>query len=414
MTWREAVAPLRQRSFAWFFASRVVNLLGLTMAGVALSFAVLDLTGSAADLGMVLAAHTVPLVLFLLAGGVIADRWPRAVVVRVASLGTALAQGVVATLFLTGAATLPWVMALSAVTGTMSAVTFPALSAMTPQLVPRSALQQANALISLARGGMTVLGPTIGALLVVAVGPGWALAANALAWAVAAALLIPVSVPARAATDTSSSHLAELREGWAVFRTTPWLWRVVLGFGVLNALHAGAWFTLGPAQARETIGEQGWGLVLSAESLGLVLMTLVLMRVPLQRPLLWGMGAIASFGLPLVLMGSDPVLPLLLAAAVVAGAGMEVFSMGWNLAMQENIEEHQLSRAYSYDALGSFAAMPLGQMLFGPLGEVVGYGPVLAGAGVVWVLVCGLVLTSSSVRRLPRRTAPTPSYAVTG
>ena len=407
MTWREAVAPLRQRNFAWFFASRVVNLLGITMAGVALAFGVLDLTGSAADLGLVLAAHTVPLIGFLLVGGVVADRLPRTLVIRVAYVGSALGQGVVAALFLTDTATIGWLMALSAVTGTMTAISFPAVAALTPQLVERASLQQANALISLARGALTILGPTVAALLVVTAGPGWALAVDALAWATAAVLLIPVTLPPPPAAPVDAhaglgGHLAELREGWTLFRTTPWLWQVVLGFAVLNAIHSGAWLTVGPAQALETIGARGWGLVLSAESVGLLLTTAVLLRVPLPRPLLWGTAAISTAGVPLVLLGATPYLPLLLLAAVVAGAGFEVFTMGWNLAMQENIDERQLSRAFSYDALGSYAAMPLGQLLFGPLGEHVGYGPVLVGGGIVWVAVCGLVLTSSAVRRLPR------------
>lgn len=412
MTWADAVAPLRQRNFAWFFASRVVNLLGITMAGVALAFGVLDLTGSAADLGLVLAAHTVPVILFLLVGGVVADRLPRTLLIRVAYVGSALGQGAVAMLFLADTATIGWLMALSALTGTMTAISFPAIAALTPQLVDRASLQQANALISMARGGLTILGPTIAALLVVTVGPGWALAVDALAWALAAALLLPVTLPARPAASEGgrAGNLTELREGWTLFRTTPWLWQVVLGFAVLNAIHSGAWLTLGPAQALETIGAKGWGLVLSAESVGLLLMTAVLLRVPLQRPLLWGMAAIATFGVPLVLLGAAPYLPLLLIAAVVAGAGFEVFSMGWNLAMQENIDERHLSRAFSYDALGSYAAMPLGQLMFGPLGEQVGYGPVLVGAGIVWVAVCGLVLLSPAVRRLPRVTeAPVAS-----
>ena len=145
------------------------------------------------------------------------------------------------------------------------------------------------------------------------VGPGWALAVDALAWALAAVLLLPVTLPPRPAAPEGgrASNLAELREGWTLFRTTPWLWQVVLGFAVLNAIHSGAWLTLGPAQALETIGAGGWGLVLSAESIGLLLMTAVLLRVPLQRPLLWGMAAIATAGVPLVLLGAAPYLPLL-------------------------------------------------------------------------------------------------------
>jgi MFS family permease len=281
---------------------------------------------------------------------------------------------------------------------------------MVPQLVPRDQLQRANALLSLSRGGLTIIGPTLGALLVVTAGPGWALAVDAATWLVAAALLTPVTVSARPRDGEQPGTLAELRAGWTFFRTTTWRWVVVLAFGVLNAIHSGAWFTLGPAVAKDTIGEQGWGYVLSAESLGLLVMTLVLLRLPLRRPLLVGMLGCALMGLPMVLLGLTPGLLLLVVATFVAGAGIELFSMGWNLAMQEHIEDDMLSRAYSYDALGSFVAMPVGQLLYGPLGEAFGFHDVLVVSGIGYAAVALLTLSSRSVRRLAR-VVPDPAPA---
>lgn len=396
-----ALALLRQRNFGWFFAARTVNLLGLSMSNVALAFAVLDLDGSASDLGLVLAAHTVPLVLFLLVGGVVADRFPRILVMQGSNLLSAASQGLLAALVVTGRADLGTMIALSAVHGLASAAAFPAMSAVLPQLVERRDLQQANVLLSMSRGALTVLGPSVAALLVVTVGPGWALGVDALCWALSAAALLGVRLPPAAPAEPSTPF-ADLREGWDLFRGTTWLWVVVAGFAVLNALFAGAWSTLGPAQAKETFGEQGWGLVVSAQAVGLLLMTVVMLRVRLDRPLLWGMLGIGVGGVPLLVLGLAPHLWLVVVVAVVAGMGAEVFTLGWNLAMQEHVEQRQLSRAYSYDALGSYAAMPLGQLTIGPLGEAVGYGPVLAGAGVLWLAVCGAVLLSPAVRDLPR------------
>jgi MFS family permease len=403
----QRLGPLRERNFAWFFASRFINTLGRTMATVALAFAVLDLTGSATALGQVLAAHTIPMVLFLLFGGVISDRLPRTLVIQFSNVVSGLTQGLVAALLVTGTAELWMLVVLEAVNGFASALSFPAMSSVVPQLVPREELQQANALLSMSRGILTIVGPTIGALFVVTVGSGWALAVDALAWLLAAVLLLPVQLPPRAPREESSTAWQELREGWDLFRGTTWLWVVVSAFALLNMIHMGAWYTLGPAIARDTIGEQGWGYVLSAESLGLLAMTVVMLRVPMGRPLRLGMAGCGVLGLPIFLLGVEPQLALLLVAAFLAGAGMEVFSMGWNLAMQENIPEEQLSRAYSYDALGSFAAIPLGQLAYGPLGELFGYADVLAVSGVLYVLICLAALTSRSVRDLPRRpTAP--------
>lgn len=408
MSWRASFAPLREGNFAWYFASRFSNTLGSMMAGVALTFAVLDLTDSASALGQVLAARTIPMVVFLLFGGVIADRFPRTLVLQLSNLLSAATQGVVAYLVISGHADLWMIIALEAVNGTVSAISFPAMASMVPQLVRREQLQAANALLSLSRGALTIVGPTLGALLVVTVGSGWALAADALSWLLAAALLTPMRIPPRPPAETRPGTVRDLREGWSLFVSTTWLWVVVLAFGVLNAIHTGAWFTLGPALAKDTIGEQGWGLVLSAESVGLLTMTVVLLRLDLRRPLLVGMLGCSLMGAPLVVLGAAPHLGVLLVATFVAGAGIELFSIGWNLAMQENIDDRMLSRAYSYDALGSFVAMPVGQLLYGPLGDTFGYRDVLVASGIVYFLVALATLASPSVRGLTRNRAAQP------
>ena len=118
--------------------------------------------------------------------------------------------------------------------------------------------------------------------------------------------------------------------------------------------------------------------------------------------LLLGMLGCSLLGVPMVVLGAEPHLVALVVAAFVAGAGIEVFSIGWNIAMQENIEDRMLSRAYSYDALGSFVAMPVGQLLYGPLGEAFGHREVLVWSGVAYCLIAVLALTSRAVRTLDR------------
>jgi MFS family permease len=412
MTWADAVAPLRNRNFAWYFASRLVNTFGNMMASIALAFAVLDITDSPTALGQVLAAHTIPMVALLLYGGVIADRFPRTLVLQFSNLASAVSQGAIAVLVLAGHAEIWMLVSLSIVHGAVSGIGFPAMASALPQLVPRSDLQPANALVSLTRNGMMVLGPTAGALLVVTVGSGWALAVDALTWLLAALLLVPVALPPKESDGTAPDTIGELREGWTFFWSTPWLWIVVVGFGFLNLIHAGAWLTLGPAVADDTIGRQGWGYVLSAEAAGLLLTTVVLLRVRLERPLLLGMLGIGLLAAPILLLGVAPHLVLLVAAAFLAGVGTEVFGMGWNLAMQENIDDSMLSRAYSYDALGSFLAIPVGQLAFGPLAAAFGVEQVLIASSVAYAAIVALVLCSRSVRDLPRAPA-TPVAEVT-
>jgi hypothetical protein len=177
---------------------------------------------------------------------------------------------------------------------------------------------------------------------------------------------------------------------------------VVLAFTFLNAIMAGAMLTVGPAQAKQTFGPQGWGLMLSAESLGLIATTVVLLRHRLRRPLVSGMLGMSLFSVPLVLLGAAPHVGLLMVFAFVAGAGLELFNLGWNVTMQEQVPEAKLSRVISYDILGSEIAVPVGQLAYGPLGVRFGYADVLVVSGLLFLAISLLPLTSRSVRDLRR------------
>jgi MFS family permease len=411
VSWGESFGVLKQANFRWFFLARLVNLVGSLMAPIALAFAVLDIEDSASALGYVLAARSIPLVVFLLIGGVIADRFSRTAVMQWSNVLSALTQGTVALLVISGHAELWQVIALEAVNGTVSAVGFPAMASVTPQLVDRKDLQSANVLLSMSRGALAVVGPSVAALLVVTIGSGWALGIDAATWLVSALMLRRVRIPPpqRAEGEHPAGVIREIKEGWSLFVGTTWLWVVVVAFGLLNAIHAGAWYTLGPALAKDTFGPRGWGFVVSAEAVGLLAMTFVLLRVKFTRPLRAGMIGCLLFSGPLLMLGLDPKVGPLVVAAFLAGAGIEVFGLAWNLAMQENIDEGMLSRAYSYDALGSFVAIPIGQLLYGPLGEWFGYRPVLVTSAFLYAGIVLLTLSSRSVRTLSRVTNPGPA-----
>jgi len=397
-----ALATLREPNFRAYFLSSLVNGAGSTMGGIALAFAVLEVSRSPSALGIVLAAYTVPEVLLLLAGGVIADRFGRTLTIQLSNVIAGLTQLTIAGLVISGGAQLWQLGVLSAVNGAASAIGFPALASVMPQLVPRDQLQAANVLNSMRRGVLNVVGPTVGGILVVTVGAGWAVAIDGVTYFVAAAILLLVKIPPPLPRSDQATMLGDLREGWQYFRSTTWLWAVVLAFGVLNALHSG-FNTLGPVMAVTTdIGEAGWGLVLSAGAVGLLVTTVVMLRVPLQRPLLWGMLGCALYGVPMLVLGLHPSLVAVMIASFVGGAGIEVFSLGWSLAMQEHVPDEMLSRAYSYDALGSFVAIPVGQLAVGPLGAAYGVREVLLVCGLAYAVICLATLGSRSVRDLQR------------
>lgn len=406
MTWRASLAPLRERNFRTYAAARMVNLLGSTMGSVALAFAVLHVTDSPTALGTVLAAHSIPMLVFLLAGGVVADRLGRTRVIQVCNVAAGLTNLAIAALVVTGRAELWQIVVLTALNGAAAAISFPALASVLPDLVPREQLQPANVLMSMLRSALTILGPTIGGLAVVGVGAGWAIGLNGATYLLSAVILGAVRLPEAQRDTGATSMLGDLREGWTYFRSTTWLWGVVAAFCAICALHQGGFFTLGPVLAKSTdIGESGWGLVLSAEAVGLLVTSVVMLRVRLERPLLWGMLGTALYGLPLVALGLRPDLATVLVASVVAGIGIEVFGLGWNLALQEHVPPAMLSRAFSYDALGSFAAIPLGQLAAGPLAVSFGIDRVVLAAGLGVVAVALVTLSLPAVRTLERTTS---------
>lgn len=403
----ESLAVLRDDRFRLFFAGRVVSQFGSSMTPVALAFGVLEISDSAGDLGLVLAAESIPLCLFMLFGGVVADRLSRSTVLFVSNLGSAVTQGAVAGLLISGRAELWMLVVLMAAFGTLLAFSFPALQGVIPQVVPREHLQQANAVLAFARNTAFVVGPSLAGVLVVTIGPGWAIAVDALSFTIAAMLLgrLRLGAPERAAR-TSMVH--DLRIGWSEFTARTWVWVIVAAFGVMNAIHAGVWFTLGPPIAKRTIGEGPWGVVLSAEAIGFVVMSLVLLRVSLRFPLRAGMIGISALALPMLMLGLRPEVIPLVATAFVAGAGTEVFGIGWSTALQEHIPGEVLSRVASYDALGSFVAIPIGQLLAGPLAEHFGAREVTVAGALIYTAVAASTLMSASVRGL-RRAAPEPA-----
>jgi MFS family permease len=402
-----ALAPLRHTPFRFLLAGRTINALGNSMAPIALAFAVLDLTGSTGDLGLVVGARTLANVLFLLFGGVLADRLPRHLLMVGSSLAAGAVQAAVAALVLTGNATIPLLIALSMVNGMTSALALPASSALLPQTVDADIRLQANALNRICLNTALVVGASVGAVVIAATSPGVGLAFDAVTFVLSALCFagVRVAVPMKAGPVAADrpNVLADLRTGWSEFRSRTWLWTVVVGFALLNAAWSGGMFVLGPAVADETIGRQAWGLVLAGETAGMILGGLLAIRLRLRRLLLFGVVSCFGMALPLFVLGAYPELWALLLSTFVAGVMLEQFAVAWDTTMQEHVPPDRLARVYSYDMVGSFVAMPAGEVAIGPIGHVVGLEVALIGAGAVATVAAAGMLASRDVRTLRHR-----------
>lgn len=386
--------PLDDPRFRRVLAADVVSMLGTAIAPVALVFAVLSISG-AAGVGLVLAARAIPEVALLLGAGVVGDRRSPRLVLVAADAARAATQGLTALLLVTGSAELWHLIALQAAFGAAEAFAGTAHSTLIADVVAPERLQAANSLRAFAESVSLIAGPAIAGVLVVAVGPGWGLAADAASFAVSALLLASVVLDVRAPV-VSGRLLTDLREGWRAFRSIDWLWRGVLTMSLWNAAWA-AYGVLGPVVAEEAAV---WAAVSTGSGIGAVAGGLLLVRFRPRRP-----GALFATGLAL---GSGPALALALglpvavavAAAAVAGAGLVGFNATWESVVQREVPRGSLSRVTAYDRFGSFAMGPVGFAVGGLLAEPLGPSTALLGAGLALAALSALLWSFASVRAL--------------
>lgn len=396
------LGPLVDREFRLLFLGRTVSLFGTAFAPVALAFAVLELTGSPTDLGIVVAASIAPMIVFILVGGIWADRLPRHHVMVVSDAVAGAAQAVTATLVLTGAAEIWHLIALQLVRGTASAFFFPAAQGIVPETVSARFLQEANALLRLSRNGTHIVGAAAGGVLVAAIGPGWSLAFDAATYFAGGAFLLGLHLP-RGLTMPERRFVRELVEGWMTFRSRTWLWGIVVQFAFVNACGVGAWAVLGPVVAdRELGGPAAWGLILAAQSAGLVVGGVLTLRYRPDRLLLVATLAVFPMLLPVLLLAAPAPAWAIALAAFVTGVGIELFGVFWDTALQQQIPHDQLSRVSSYDGLGSIVFIPVGAAVAGPAADHFGVGETLVGASIVIGVATALVLLVDDVRNLRR------------
>ncbi|MEV5965567.1 MFS transporter [Kribbella sp. NPDC051952] len=392
--------PLRSPSFRWFFAGWSISVAGSSMAPVALAFGVLEVTGSATWLSAVLTASMVPLIATMIIGGGIADRYRRDRVLRLSSLGAGISQAGVAVVLLTRQDPV-FLLPLAALNGVFQALTTPTMRGIVPQLTTGPGIKVANSLLASARNLARMIGPAAAGLLTVTIGGGWAIAADAASFFLAAACFGRMALAARPARGAGSPSMrSELREGWSYFSSQSWIWSVTLAFAVLNAAYTGIWQILGPVIALATIGADGWGLVLSARAAGSFLATVVMVKLTVRRPMVRALSMMTLAAVPLILLGVGANAWWLAVAAFVAGVAAEFFTVVWSTICHVHIPERLLSRVGAYDEFGSFASIPLGQLSVPFLAAAFGAAAVAVSGGALLAVAMLLPLLLPSLRRL--------------
>ncbi|WTJ07904.1 MFS transporter [Streptomyces lydicus] len=399
------------RNYLLLTGATVIANLGSSGALIATAFAVLASGGSATDVGLVAAARTVPLVLFLLIGGAVADRLPRHHVMVAANALSCVSQGLFALLVLGGEPRL-WQMAvLAALGGTGQAFFAPASEGMVLASVSGEHAGRAFAVFRMGMNGANIGGAALGGALVAAVGPGWVLAVDAASFAVAGALRAFLDVSGTPVRTRRGGILRDLRDGWQEVVSRPWLWAIVLQFSLVNAVISAAEAVYGPLVAEEHLGGPGpWGLALAAFGAGTAGGALLMTRLKPRRLLLTGSLCVFPLALPSAALAVP--LPAAGLTPLMFGTGIavEVFAVTWMMALHQEIPEEKFSRVSSYDWLGSLAMVPVATALAGPVQDLIGRTTALWCCAAVITLLTGAVLCVPEVRHLTRR-ASTPTIA---
>jgi MFS family permease len=395
------LGALEEREFRLLWLSRVVSDFGDRFGTIGLAFAVLGIKASAAALAYVLAARTATNVALFLVAGVWADRLPRQRVMLVSDLGRGLATAGIAVLLLTGRAEIWHLVVLAGVYGAAEAFFGPASQGLVPQTVTPARLQQANALMSLSRNVTGIAGPAAAGVVIALSSPGWAIAVDAVTFAVSAAFLLRMRVPFT--KPAKQTFLTDLREGWTEFTRRTWVWVCVTHFALFQFAALAPFFVLGPLIAKRDLGgASAYATITACGGIGSVIGSLAALRFHPDRQLVAAFLSLVIWTPVLVAYAVAAPVWVISVLALVAAAGMNFAGTLWFTTLQQHVPQHALSRVSSYDWAGSVMVLPLGYILVGPIADAIGAEATLLGAAAWTVFSSFAILIIPSVRNVRR------------
>ncbi|MEU3060603.1 MFS transporter [Streptomyces subrutilus] len=385
------------RNFSLYFTARTMSVVGDTMIPVAMAVAMLALGHGVSGVGYALGAWMGAFALFVVFGGVFADRFhPRPQMIGADAVRCLLQLSLAGYLWW-GHPPLWFIVAGALLGGIATAMFQPGLSGLVPQVAADP--QQANGVLRVSQGVATMAGPALAGVLVAVTSPATVFAVDAATFAISGVCLVALRLP-RFEADRSQSTLHNLRTGWDEFRSRSWLWAVILIWWVLGVFVWGPVTPLGAAAIIEAHGKAAFGYAESAFGAGCVLGGLIAIRVRPARPLLAGGIAMLLFPAMPLAASLVPDLPLLMLGYGISGLGWAFWGVQWATAVQTQIPADRLNRVTAYEIAGSILAVPFGQVIAGPASAVFGIHRLLMGGAVIGFGCAVALLVVRPVRRL--------------
>ena len=384
------------------FFARFLSNFGNGMGPIALAFGILALpNGSANLLGLVLGVTTICFLITAPFGGVIADKYGRARMVGITDMIAGLVLLVQAWYFTQGEVPLYILLVVNGIFGIMWGVFWPAFAGVIPAVIPEEGLQKGNALNQLLTNSGMILGAAIAGILIDQYGAALTLAIDAASFFIAGALVFTFCHLTPKAQSTQNTMLDDLVHGWRVFLSFRWIVVLVFSWSFLVMCWAAAENVLGPLIALEHFnGAKSWSFVITAESIGLIVGSVIALKIKLKYPLRFLQ--LSSFTLTFYIFTLAKPQSLLVIAfgAFLFGITLDLWGTLWATALQRKVPRDALSRVSSFDALGSMMFRPIGLAIAAPFSTLLGienFLYILTGVSALAIL---LSLLNSQVRNM--------------
>jgi MFS family permease len=389
------------KGFSSLAVSRFISNVGNGVSPIALAYGVLslpDATGK--DLSIVMAARFVPLLAFMLFGGVIADRFQRNRLVGGSDMIGSFLAAISAISLIAGFSS-TWLLALmGGLFGILNAIWWPAMSGVLPEILPKEKLQEGNAVIGLLTNFGYIIGTLGGGILVSSVGAGWGLLVDAMSFFIAGVIVWFLPIAGRI-KEKSPGIIHDLVVGWREFISRSWVIAMVISFALINMAFESMLSVLGPLNFSDPVtGPRQWSYNLAGLSIGTLLGGIWALKVKIGRPLYLAMVLIALSAVWDYALAFDFPMFFSVLAAVFSGISLEIFMVTWNTSLQSHVPEESYSRVSSYDTLGSFGIAPLGIVIAGPLAMHFGVNTILFITGTTTLIASIASLLVPSVRNL--------------